>query len=283
VRQPGAGRKPVEKKTPEIIGRIRKLLEHDTAGDPISGIKWSRRTPEKIAEALGVLAIEVTANTVARLLKQLGYSLRVNRKNIESGNKNPPPKEVRNRQFEYIAEQREHYAAEGRAIISIDSKKRELVGNFKNAGAAYEDEPEEVFDHDFRSDASGVAIPYGIFDSQANHGFVFVGASHDTPEFAVDCIASWWKLIGRRRYEPKILILADCGGSNSVRARLWKWQLQKVLCDGFGLEVTVSHYPAGCSKYNPIEHRLLRASVFRGFCCFSAFDVTLDKNYSFPP
>ncbi len=186
----------------------------------------------------------------------MGYSLRVNRKKIESGNKNPPPKQVRNQQFEYIGEQRESFAAQGHAIISIDTKKREQVGNFKNNGAVYEENAEEVFDHDFPSDASGVAIPYGIYDTRANRGTVFVGTSYDTPEFAVDCIASWWELIGQHQYEPKVLILADCGGSNGRRPRLWKWCLQKMLCDRYGLEISVSHYPPGCSKYNPIEHRL---------------------------
>ena len=202
------------------------------------------------------LGIEVRANTVARLLKLLGYSLRVNRKKIESGSKNPPTKEVRNQQFEYIGERRERYAAQGHAIISIDTKKREMVGNFKNAGATYQEDAQDVFDHDFLSDASGVAIPYGIYDTRANRGAVFVGTSYDTPEFAVDCIASWWEEIGRHHYEPKILILADGGGSNGWRPRMWKWQLHKVLCEGCGLKISVSHYPAGCSKYNPIEHRL---------------------------
>jgi len=157
-------------------------------------------------------------------------------------------KEVRNQQFEYIGELRERYAARGHAIISIDTKKREMVGNFKNAGATYEQDAQDVFDHDFLSNASGVAIPYGIYDTRSNCGAVFVGTSYDTPEFAVDCIAGWWKQFGRHRYEPKILILADGGGSNGCRPRMWKWQLQKVLCEGCGLEISVSHYPAGYSN-----------------------------------
>ena len=191
----------------------------------------------------------------------MGYSLRTNRKSLASGNKNPPSKEVRNQQFEYIKKKREEFAKGGHAIISVDTKKRELLGAFKNCGKTYRQEPEEVFDHDFPSDAQGVAIPYGVYDPQRNRGSVFVGTSFDTAEFAVDAIASWWREVGRSHYgsgaagRPKLLILADCGGSNSARTRLWKVQLKKVLCQRHGLEVTVCHYPPGASKWNPIEHR----------------------------
>lgn len=188
------------------------------------------------------------------------YSLRVNRKKLESGSKNPPSKETRHQQFENIRALRERFALEGHAIISIDSKKRELVGNFRNNGKTYEEEPEEVLDHDFPSDAEGVALPYGVYDVQRNHGSVFVGTSHDTAQFAVDNIRWWWLELGRKYYQnarSQLLILADCGGSNGSRLRLWKAQLERVLCDQCGLSVTVSHYPPGASKYNPIEHRLL--------------------------
>ena len=188
----------------------------------------------------------------------MDYSLRVNRKDLESGNNNPPSKEIRDQQFENIHQLRERFAFEGHAIISVDSKKRELVGNFKNAGQAYGEEARKVFDHDFPSDAQGVALPYGVYDLQRNHGSVYVGTSHDTAQFAVDNIKRWWLEVGRKYYEhPKLLILADCGGSNGARLRLWKAQLERVLCGHCGVSVTVSHYPPGASKYNPIEHRLL--------------------------
>ena len=235
-------------------------MRHDTAGDPISGIKWTRRTPGKIAGELQKLNIHVEVDTVARLLRSMGYSLRANRKYLESGNKNPPSKEIRNQQFEFIGELRDRFTFEGHAIISVDSKKRELVGNFKNRGATYVQEADAVFDHDFPSDARGVALPYGVYDIRRNHGSIYVGTSHDTAEFAVDNIKRWWLQIGQKCYRhphPKLLILADCGGSNGARLRLWKARLEASLCDCCNLSVTVSHYPPGASKYNPIEHRLL--------------------------
>ena len=240
-----------------MIEEISRLLEHDTAGDPITGIKWSRRTPEKIAEQLQKIGIAIKADTVARLLGQMDYSLRRNRKYLESGNKNPPSKEDRDLQFQTIDRLRKEYTSAGYAVISIDTKKRELIGNFKNDGSTWRQHPDDVFDHDFPSDATGVAIPYGIYDTNRNHGSVYIGYSFDTGEFAVDCIKNWWLEVGRNHYrEPKILILADCGGSNGARLRLWKKALEKVLCDQLGLHIRVCHYPPGKSKCNPIEHRL---------------------------
>jgi hypothetical protein len=228
-------------------------MKHETAGDPISGLKWTRRTTGKIAEHLGDVGINVSPNTVARLLKDLGYSLRVNHKKLSSGSGAD-----RDEQFSYIAEMREQYAQKGYPVISVDTKKKELVGNFKNAGTAWNKQPVRVNDHDFRSDAEGLAIPYGIYDVQANRGAVFLGWSHDTPEFAVSSIEKWYRYDGRRRYDDptKLLILADCGGSNGYRTRSWKYYIQKKLCDSHGLKVTVCHYPSGASKWNPIEHRL---------------------------
>ena len=153
----------------------------------------------------------------------MNYSLRSNRKYVESHSKNPPSKEDRNQQFEIIQELREEYSLNGYAIISIDTKKRELIGNFKNNGSTYEEDPEDVLDHDFPSDAEGIAIPYGIYDVTRNHGSVYVGATFDTGEFAADNIKRWWMDVGRHHYnhaQPKILILADCGGSNDARLRL---------------------------------------------------------------
>lgn len=233
-------------------------MEHETAGDPITGLKWTRKTTEKIATELRNFGIQVCANTVGRLLKSMRYSLRVNHKRVESGNKNPPKPKDRNRQFEYIADMREAFAQNGNPIISVDTKKKELIGNFKNNGSTWQKSPIPVNDHDFRSDAVGIAVPYGIYDKQANSGYVCLGQSADTPAFAVDSIEHWWVHEGRKRYPhaAELLILADCGGSNSPRSRVWKYRIQKQLCEGHKLTVTVCHYPPGASKWNPVEHRL---------------------------
>jgi len=228
-------------------------MKHDTAGDPITGVKWSRRTTRNIAAELTTVGIAVSKNTVGRLLKNLNFKLRVNRKQIAS-TKNPE----RNQQFLHIGKQREHFAAQCLPVISVDAKKKELVGNFKNAGAKWDRQPMAVSDHDFRSEAKGLATPYGIYDTQANRGSVFVGISHDTPAFAVDAIARWWLQEGSKAYPTagEIYILADGGGSNGSRCRAWKKAIQDTLCTSLGLTVTVSHYPPGTSKWNPIEHRL---------------------------
>lgn len=193
------------------------------------------------------------ANTVARLLKGLDFSLRVNHKKLSRA-ADPD----RDAQFAYIAAQRESFAAQGWPVVSIDTKKKELVGNFKNAGVTWTREPILVNDHDFRSDAEGVAIPYGVYDVQANRGSLFVGTTHDTPRFAVDNLAKWWSYDGRRRYPDatQLLVLADGGGNNGNRTRAWKHELQHRLCDRNRLTVTVCHYPTGASKWNPIEHRM---------------------------
>lgn len=241
-----------------MIECIAELLQHDQAGDPMHGLKWTRRTTRKIAQQLRRLKIRIGATTVGRLLKDMGFSLRVNQKALESGNKNPPPRRVRNRQFKYINKMRKEFAAAQRPVISVDTKKKEKIGNFKNNGVSWEKEPRRVKDHDFPSDAEGVAILYGIHDTQANKGFVAVGTSHETPAFAVDAIVLWWTSYGSSMY-PKadeLLILADCGGGNSVRARAWKYHLQHRLCEPHRLKVTVCHYPPGASKWNPIEHQL---------------------------
>ena len=228
-------------------------MRHDTAGDPITGAKWSRRTTRKIADELTTLGIAVSKNTVGRLLKHLNFKLRVNRKQIAS-TKNPD----RNQQFLYIGRQREQFVNQGLPVISVDTKKKEQIGNFKNAGAKWDRQPVLVRDHDFRSDADGMAIPYGIYDTQANCGAVFVGTSHDTPAFAVDAIAQWWLKEGCQRYPDarELFILADGGGSNGSRCRAWKKAIQDTICTPLNLSVTVSHYPPGASKWNPIEHRV---------------------------
>lgn len=241
-----------------MIGRIADLLQHETAGDPVHGLKWTRKTTRKVARHLRRLDIRISANTVGRLLKDMGFSLRVNQKKLESGSRNPPPRRVRNRQFRYIGKMREQYASRGSPIISVDAKKKELIGKFKNPGRSWEKEPHLVNDHDFRSDAKGIGIPYGVYDPQANLGFVVVGVCSETPAFAVDAIVLWWRSRGRRMYPraDELLILADCGGGNGARLRAWKYHLQHRLCNPYGLTVTVCHYPPGASKWNPIEHRL---------------------------
>jgi hypothetical protein len=241
-----------------VIQRITDLLRHETAGDPMRGLKWTRRATRKIAHQLRRFNIPISASSVGRLLKQMGFSLRVNQKRLESGNKNPPPRRVRNRQFVYIARQREAFRSQGNPIVSLDAKKKEPIGKFKNPGVSWELEPALVNDHDFRSDALGLAIPYGIYDTSSNRGFVVVGTSHETPAFAVDAIALWWSSCGQKSYAgaKHLLILADSGGGNSARSRGWKYHLQHQLCNPYGLKVTVCHYPTGASKWNPIEHRL---------------------------
>jgi len=221
-------------------------------------LKWTRKTTRKVARHLRRLDIRVSASTVGRLLKAMGFSLRVNHKNLESGNRNPPPRRVRNRQFHYINRSRQQFASQGKPIISVDAKKKEKVGNYKNPGVSWQQEAYRVNDHDFLTDAVGMAVSYGIYDTEANKGFVAVGTSHETPAFAVHSIVCWWKKWGRRMYphEDELLILADCGGGNSARARAWKYHLQHQLCDPYGLTITVCHYPPGASKWNPIEHAL---------------------------
>ena len=229
------------------------MLEHDTAGDPITGLKWSRRTTENIADALSEYGIAVSANTIARLLHDMDYSLRLNRKSLPTGS-SPD----RNMQFDYIADLRLRFARGRSPIISVDTKKRELVGLFKNPGTRWDRQSRQVLDHDFRSDSLGVAIPYGIYDTRANRGSIVLGVSHDTPAFAAHAIAHWWRREGLVQYprSRQLLILADTGGSNGARPRAWKTELQSQLADPFQLKLTVAHYPTGTSKWNPIEHRL---------------------------
>jgi len=222
-------------------------------------LKWCRTTPAKVASVLRQAGIQVGASTVRRLLKEiLGYSLRVNHKSVESGNRNPPDPQQRDAQFRHIDATRTGFAHRGLPSISVDTKKKQLIGPFKNNGCAWKKEPIAVYDHDFPSDARGRMAPFGIYDTQANHGFVWVGTSAETPAFAVDGIEHWWTHIGSQRYPHanELLILADCGGANGYRSRVWKYRLQKQLCDAHGLTVTVCHYPPGASKWNPIEHRL---------------------------
>ena len=202
------------------------------------------------ARIAGLLGID--PGTVARILKDLDYRLRVNHKRVAAGS-GPD----RDQQFQYLAEQRMKFAQRGLPIVSIDTKKRELVGNFKNAGSVWAQTPQAVNDHDFRSQADGIAIPYGVYDVGANRGFVVVGICHDTPDFAADNLVRWWHSDGLERYRnaSELLLLADFGGSSAPRFRCFKHALQTRLVDPYQLTVTVCHYPSGASKWNPIDHR----------------------------
>ncbi len=214
---------------------------------------WTGLRLEQISRRLKQLGLSVCANTVRRLLDVLGYALHANRKSL-SGPQSPE----RDHQFRYIQHQRHEFTRDQLPIISVATKKKELVGSFKNAGRIWSREALPVNDHDFRSQAKGIAIPRGLYDVPANRGSVLIGTSHDTPQFAVDAIVDWWRGEGRRRYPQawELLILADSGGSNAARCRLWKYALQEKLVDAYQLSVTVCHYPTGTSKWNPVEHRL---------------------------
>ena len=236
------------------MNTLRGLLDEDTAGDPTGrrGL-WTGKRLGQISQQLGRLGLGVCPNTVRRLLGQLDYALYVNRKSL-SPNNSPH----RDQQFRYLSRQRRKFSRCGDPIISVDSKKRELVGQFKNNGRVWSREPTPVNDHDFRSWAKGIAITRGNYDVQANSGLVTIGTAHDTPDFAVQSLCQWWRRQGHQRYPQaaRLLILADSGGSNSPRYRLWKYALQQQLVDPYQLTVTVCHYPTGASKWNPVEHRL---------------------------
>lgn len=220
----------------------------------MSDQKWVRVSLRQLSRELGEAGHPASPPTVRRLLDARKYRLHANTKQLESSAAHPD----RDRQFTYIGEQRQEFGAAGLPLLSVDTKKKELIGQFKNAGRVWGLEAEAVNVHDFRSDAVGRAVPYGLYDLTRNRGTVYVGQSADTPRFAVDLLARWWVEEGRAAYPEagELLILADSGGSNSARSRVWKQQLQEQLCDRHGLAVTVCHYPTGCSKWNPIEHRL---------------------------
>lgn len=231
---------------------LQELLEDATAGDPISGIKWTNRSLRKLQKALRRRRVPLARGTIARLLRQQHYSLRTNRKRLAGTHERD-----RNRQFRDLTRRRKRYRTLKFPVISVDSKKKEWVGNFKNPGRVWRRLPRDVLDHDFPSWAIGRAIPYGIYDFAYNDGYVVVGTSHDTASFAVAAIRRWWLAVGRQRYRgaKRLLIQADAGGSNGYRNWEWKWALQG-LADEFGLVITVTHYPSGASKWNPIDHRM---------------------------
>ena len=255
VRRSGGGRPKHETVHAGLVDKLEALVDPLTRGDPESPLRWTCKSTYALAEQLLALhGIHVGHHTVARLLREAGYSLQAPRKTVE-GSQHPD----RNEQFEHINAKAEVCLAEGIPFISVDTKKKELVGNFKNGGKEWQPEgaPELVDVHDFPSDAVGKAIPYGVYDVSDNSAFVSVGTDHDTAAFAVKSIQTWWQRMGLRRYPDArdIHISADAGGSNGHRSRLWKVELQK-LSDKLGLSFHVSHFPPGTSKWNKIEHRL---------------------------
>lgn len=228
-------------------------MHDEVAGDPSTGVLWIRRSLTKLQRALARRGFHVGRRVVRRLLRRHNIRARSNVKHLT-----PREHAERDRQFRYIQAVRRRFDAAGDPVISVDTKKKELIGRFKNAGRIYSATAPEVNTHDFPGDADAKAVPYGIYDPHANDGVVYVGLSGNTPDFAVAAIRRWWQQVGRRRYPDRrrLLILADSGGSNGYRARRWKQQLQVRLADPFRLELTVCHYPTGASKWNPIEHRL---------------------------
>ena len=228
------------------------MLREETAGDPITGLKWTHKTPANLSRALRRQGFPVGRTTVRRLPREGGYALRVTRKRLSR--RHDPQ---RDRQMRSIARQRRAFQQAGAPMISVDTKKEELVGNFRNAGRTWRRSPLAVLATDFPGDADGKALPYGVYDLQHNRGYLAIGTSHETAEGAVATIRAWWNRVGRSRYagHAHLLILADGGGANSDRSRRWKAGLQ-ALADEFSLTITVLHYPPGASKWNPIEHRM---------------------------
>ena len=254
VRAPGGGRKKLSETDPELAAQLQALVDPETRGDPMSFLVWTTKSTKKLAGALTGAGHPVSDRTVARMLRAMGFSLQANTK-VTEGRQH----EDRDAQFRYLAERVAEYAAAGQPVISVDAKKKELVGAFKNGGREYQaaGTPEQVNVHDFLDKELGKAIHYGIHDVSANTGWVTVGTDHDTSAFAVATLRDWWDTIGRARYPDadRLLICADGGGSNGSRVRAWKVELAAFAADT-GLQVTVCHLPPGTSKWNKIEHRL---------------------------
>ena len=256
IRRKGAGRKRTVDKDPTLLEDLDRLVDPATRGDPESPLRWTCKSVRRLAEELQQEGHAVSYQTVAELLRQMDYSLQANQKTIE-GTQHAD----RDEQFEYINRKALGYLKQGEPVISVDTKKKELVGNFKNSGREWQTQgqPEPVRVHDFeiREPDKGKVAPYGVYDLGRNVGWVSVGVDHDTAAFAVESIRRWWRWMGRPSYPRarRLLITADAGGSNGARVRLWKWELQR-LADKTGLEISVCHFPPGTSKWNKIEHRL---------------------------
>jgi len=254
IRRAGSGRKRVEEVEPRLKRELTRILEETTAGDPMSLLKWTSKSTRTIAEELSRRGHMVSAVTVGRCLHEMDYSLQANVKTIE-GAQHPD----RDAQFRYINSRVKAFVRSSDPVVSVDTKKKELVGAFKNAGRRWQRQGEatQVHVHDFPQLGRGKAIPYGTYDVALDKALVNIGVSHDTAEFAVESIRRWWRMLGRRSYPraSRLLICADAGGSNGNRLRAWKLHLQR-LAKEIGIPVSVSHYPPGTSKWNKIEHRL---------------------------
>lgn len=254
VRRPGGGRKLVESTDPALLPRLEALLEPVTRGDPTSPLRWSSKSCDKLAAELTAQGHSVSGGTVKRLLLELDYRLQAPVKTDEGGD-HPD----RDAQFQHINDTAHAFLADGQPVISVDGKKKELIGPFKNGGREYRPTglPEEVNVYDFPQLADGKGLPYGVYDVGGNQGWVSVGTDHDTAAFAVATIRRWWESMGRGAYPTatRLLICADGGGSNGTRCKLWKWELQQ-FADATGLTLSVCHFPPGTSKWNKIEHRL---------------------------
>jgi hypothetical protein len=254
VRREGGGPRSLTDRDPTLIGDLERLVEPATLGDPERPLLWVSKSLDKLASALADMGHAISPNSVRKLLTEIGFSRQVNRK-AEEGASHPD----RNAQFEYINAHVLAAQAAGQPVISVDTKKKELIGNYRNAGSDWRPkaEPQRVKVHDFEDKQLGKVAPYGVYDITADAGWVSVGVTHDTAEFAVQSIRTWLARIGRARYPAarELTIMADCGGSNGARVRLWKVELQK-LADETGLTIKVRHFPPGTSKWNKIEHRL---------------------------
>jgi len=254
VRSAGGGRKKVEAADPVLLCRLRGIVEETTAGDPMSPLKWTSKSTRTIAAELTRTGHAISSVTVGRCLEEMGYTLQGNVKTREG-----PQHPNRDAQFRYLNRQVKAFRRTSNPVISVDTKKKELVGAFKNAGRRWlpKGEPDEVTVHDFPHLGKGKAIPYGAYDIALNRAVVNVGVTHETAEFAVESIRRWWRLDGKRHYQgaERLLICADSGGGNGNRQRAWKLHLQ-ALSDETGMAITVCHYPPGTSKWNKIEHRL---------------------------
>jgi hypothetical protein len=255
TRRSGAGRKLVEDNYPDIEDEIRKIIDGKTYGNPMRVLSYTTESLRKIQTELERVSIFVGYVTVGKILDSMGYSKQANQKMLQIGEVHPN----RNAQFEHINETAEDFLGKGEPVISVDTKKKENIGNFKNSGKEYRQKgkPREVFDHDFLIKELGKIAPYGIYNVNKNVGYVNVSTSHDTSEFAVESISRWWESIGKHTFPSakKLYITCDCGGSNGNRVRMWKYQLQQFV-NRTGLEVQVSHFPPGTSKWNKVEHRL---------------------------
>jgi len=254
IRRPGAGRPRLDRTQPGVKDALEQLVDPVTRGDPTSPLRWTCKSRAKLSATLTKQGWKISSTTVGRLLNELGYSLQSVRKSRE-GTSHPD----RNAQFEYINATADRYLQSKQPVISVDTKKKELVGDFRNGGREWQPKksPNQALVHDFPSDSVGKAIPYGVYDMARNEAWVNVGRDHDTPAFAVASIRQWWKKMGKRSYATAktLFITADAGGSNGYRSRVWKHELQK-FADEINLRIRVSHFPPGTSKWNKIEHRL---------------------------